>query len=48
MNAPTRPPSPARRWLGGVLAALLLLAVAAWYLNPQVMLDVADRLWSCF
>ena len=32
-------------WLAG---AAVLGAVAMSYLNPHVMLDLADKLWSCF
>lgn len=32
-------------WTGVVL---VLLLVAAAYLDPHLMLDLADRLWSCF
>ena len=40
--------TPARRiaiWTG---AALALALVASAYLNPQLMLDLADQLWACF
>jgi hypothetical protein len=39
------------RWirLGAWLAALALLAaVFAAYLNPHLMVDLANRVWSCF
>jgi hypothetical protein len=41
----------ARTWLlggGAVLALLALAAVFAAYLKPGLMVDLANRLWSCF
>jgi hypothetical protein len=32
----------------GVAGAAVLLLVAASYLNPHLMLDLADKLWACF
>lgn len=32
----------------GLAAGAMLALVGAWYLNPHVMLDLADRLWACF
>lgn len=32
-------------WVAGV-AVLALVALA--YLNPHLMLDIADQLWACF
>jgi hypothetical protein len=32
-------------WLA---AGVALAAVTMAYLNPHVMLDLADRVWSCF
>ena len=29
-------------------ATLVLALVALAYLNPHLMLDLADRFWSCF
>jgi hypothetical protein len=32
-------------WAGAALA----LALVSWaYLNPHLMLDLADQVWSCF
>ena len=38
----------ARNWLAGVALAAVLLAVFAWYLQPDFMLTLADQLWACF
>ncbi len=38
----------ARHWLAWAGALTTLAAVCASYLNPHLMLDLADRLWSCF
>ena len=32
-------------WLA---AAAVLALVGAWYMNPHMVLDLADRLWACF
>lgn len=32
----------------GLAGAAVLLVVAASYLNPHLMLDLADKLWACF
>ncbi len=29
-------------------ACIVLALVAMAYLNPHLMLDIADQLWSCF
>ena len=40
--------SPTRRialWCGAVLTLAL---VSSAYLNPQLMVDLADQIWACF
>jgi hypothetical protein len=40
-----------RRWrsaLAWVAAAAALAAVFAAYLDPHLMVDLANRVWSCF
>jgi hypothetical protein len=37
-----------RRTLIGLGAAAVLLAVFAAYLNPHLMVDLANRIWACF
>jgi len=37
-----------RRLLIGAAAALVLGAVFAAYLNPHVVVDLANRVWACF
>jgi hypothetical protein len=34
--------------LWGVLAALALATVFMAYLNPHLMVDLANRIWACF
>jgi len=36
------------RWLLYALALAALLGVFALYTRPGFMVDLADRLWSCF
>ena len=38
----------ARRWLFWAGALATLAAVSVSYLNPHLMLELADRLWACF
>jgi hypothetical protein len=38
----------AHRFAAWVTAGLVLALVSLAYLNPHLMLDLADRLWSCF
>jgi len=38
----------ARRWIIAVGVALALAAVFAAYLNPHLMVDLANAVWSCF
>ena len=38
----------AQRVAWWVAATVALLLVAMSYLNPHLMLDLADKLWSCF
>jgi hypothetical protein len=38
----------ARRIAIWTAAALALALVTSAYLNPQLMLDLADQLWACF
>lgn len=28
-------------------AAAVLAAIGAWYLNPHMVVDLANRVWSC-
>ncbi len=37
-----------RRLLLWAAAAAALAAVAAAYLDPHVMVDLANKVWSCF
>ncbi|GAB1387282.1 hypothetical protein MASR1M59_24300 [Melaminivora sp.] len=37
-----------QRLLLGLGSLALLLAVFAWYLQPDFMLTLADQLWACF
>jgi len=48
LNAPSRHPPPWRRGARGAAAAAALAAVFAAYLQPRLMLDLANQLWSCF
>jgi hypothetical protein len=48
MNAPSRRPPPWRRAALAAAAAAALAAVFAAYLQPRLMLDLANQLWSCF
>ncbi|HEX6722248.1 MAG TPA: hypothetical protein VF107_11810 [Burkholderiaceae bacterium] len=32
----------------GVVAALALAAVFMAYMNPHLMVDLANRIWACF
>ena len=34
--------------VGGVVAALALAGVFMAYLNPHLMVDLANRIWACF
>lgn len=43
-----RPASAVRRLVGWAVAAALLAAVFASYLNPHLALDIANRVWACF
>lgn len=36
------------RVIGWAAVVVVLALVAMSYLNPHLMLDLADRLWSCF
>ncbi len=38
----------ARAWLLRTAALLALAAVFAAYLNPQLMVDLANQVWACF
>lgn len=38
----------ARRWLVAVGVVLALAAVFTAYLNPHLMVDLANAVWSCF
>lgn len=48
MNAPARHAFPWRRAALAAGVAAALAAVFAAYLQPGLMLDLANRLWSCF
>ena len=37
-----------RKAAGGLLAAVALAAVFAAYLNPHLVVDLANRVWACF
>ena len=39
---------PRRRLLAAVAAALALGAVFAAYLNPHLMVELANAVWACF
>jgi len=39
---------PVRQWLVGVVAAAALGLVFAAYLQPALIVDLGNRLWSCF
>jgi hypothetical protein len=41
-------PAPAQRIALWVAVGIVLALVAGAYLNPHLMLDMADQLWSCF
>jgi hypothetical protein len=41
------PPS-LTRWTWRVAIALALALVFAAYLNPHLMVDLANRVWACF
>ena len=40
--------SKARRLLAWAAAGAALLAVSLAYLNPHVIVDLANKVWSCF
>ncbi|TSE27638.1 hypothetical protein [Tepidimonas aquatica] len=46
--ASTSPPRWRLRLLLWTAVLAACAAVFAWYLTPDFMLTVADRLWSCF
>ena len=39
---------PLFRWLSAVAAVAALLGVFSLYARPEFLMDLADRLWSCF
>lgn len=43
-----RPAGLARKVTGWAMAAAVLAAVFASYLNPHLALDIANRIWACF
>ncbi len=45
---PHKPKPRAMRWLGGVLAVLMCLAVFGLYTVPEFMVMLADQMWACF
>jgi hypothetical protein len=36
------------RWGGGIAVAATLAGVFAAYLNPHLVVDLANRVWACF
>ena len=48
MNVPSRRSPLWRRTALAAAAAAALAAVFAAYLQPRLMLDLANQLWSCF
>ena len=44
------PPAPPRwwAWVAGLLAVAASLGVFALYMQPEFLISLADRLWSCF
>ena len=42
------PRSAWRKATAGLLAAVALTAVFAAYLNPHLVVDLANRVWACF
>lgn len=36
------------RWLAWLIAAVALAGVFAAYLNPHLVVDLANRVWACF
>ena len=40
--------STAQRLLAWTVAAAALVAVSLAYLRPQVIVDLANKVWSCF
>ena len=47
MTNPAQPPL-ARRLLLWAAAAAALAGVFAAYLNPHLVVDLANRVWACF
>ena len=43
-----RPAGTGWRLVGWAVAAAVLAAVFASYLNPHMALDIANRVWACF
>jgi hypothetical protein len=43
-----RPAGTGWRLVGWTVAAAVLAAVFASYLNPHLALDIANRVWACF
>lgn len=44
-------PAPLRGWqraLIWLVALGAMAAVFAWYLQPELMLTIADQVWACF
>lgn len=42
------PPRGALRWLAWAAAGTALGLVFAAYLNPHLVVDLANRVWACF
>ena len=45
---PTPGSSRRGRWIGWAAALLALALVFAWYLQPGLMFEMTNRIWSCF
>jgi len=41
-------PRPLLRWALRGLVVLALMVVFVAYLNPQLTVDLANRIWACF
>jgi hypothetical protein len=44
----SRPLGPYSRWLWRAAALLVLALVFSTYLQPDMVFDLANRIWSCF
>jgi hypothetical protein len=48
MMKPTPGPWWRSRWIGWAASLFALALVFAWYLQPDLMFELANRVWSCF